>query len=195
MDQLVLFRYCDSLLKYKGLPESDIDDKLESSISIFNYLDDKDIFQKFYWHALRSRLIFMQSRSMDLEAAMILRLRKICGHLFTQKFHIMFTDIDKSADLNTKFASFFQNCHTEIGSEFVSKFVGESLLQNSNQKVKSTQVNSFIRVLRENAWPINTSQLTPIILPGQLETTVQMFEIFYRKQFEGRKLIWLHDYR
>ena len=115
--------------------------------------------------------------------------------MFTQKFHIMFTDIDKSSDLNTKFSSFFQNCHTEMGSEFVSKFIGESLLQNSNQKVKSTQVNSFIRVLRENAWPINTSQLTPIILPGQLETTVQMFEIFYRKQFEGRKLIWLHDYR
>ena len=189
----VLFRYCDSLLKFKGLPESDIDDKLESSISIFIYLDDKDVFQK--WHALRSRLIFSQSRSKDLEAAMILRLRKVCGHLFTNKFHIMFTDIDKSADLNTKFASFFQNCHTEMGSEFVSKFIGESLLQNSNQKVKSTQVNSFIRVLRENAWPINTTQLTPIILPGQLETTVQMFEIFYRKQFEGRKLIWLHDHR
>jgi cullin 2 len=50
-------RYCDSLLKKtaKGMSESEIDDKLSSSITIFRYLDDKDIYQRvrsdtfFFW--------------------------------------------------------------------------------------------------------------------------------------------------
>ena len=46
----LLARYCDTLLKksQKGISESEIDDKLSSSITVFKYLDDKDIFQKFY---------------------------------------------------------------------------------------------------------------------------------------------------
>ena len=46
----LLARYCDSLLKKssKGISEVEIDDKLASSITIFKYLDDKDVFQKFY---------------------------------------------------------------------------------------------------------------------------------------------------
>ena len=45
-----LARYCDSLLKksQKGISENEIDDKLQYSITVFKYLDDKDVFQKFY---------------------------------------------------------------------------------------------------------------------------------------------------
>ena len=45
-----LAKYCDTLLKksQKGMSESEIDDKLNSSITVFKYLDDKDVFQKFY---------------------------------------------------------------------------------------------------------------------------------------------------
>ena len=45
-----LARYCDTLLKksQKGISESEIDDKLNQSITVFKYLDDKDVFQKFY---------------------------------------------------------------------------------------------------------------------------------------------------
>ena len=41
----LLARYCDSLLKKssKGISETEIDDKLASSITIFKYLDDKVI--------------------------------------------------------------------------------------------------------------------------------------------------------
>merc|ERR1712013_953468 len=55
----LLARYCDSLLKKssKGISETEIDDKLASSITIFKYLDDKDVFQKFYSRSLGKRLI------------------------------------------------------------------------------------------------------------------------------------------
>lgn len=163
-------RYCDSLLKKssKGISETEIDDKLASSITIFKYLDDKDVFQKFYSRALGKRLIHMQSHSMDMEEAMINRLKQACGYEFTSKFHRMFTDILTAEDLNSKFTSFLQNSNTEVG------------------------INYFIRVLQQGAWPLSNSGVTPIAVPAQLEKTVQMFEAFYSKQFSGRKLTWLH---
>ena len=45
-------KYCDSLLKKstKGISESEIDDKLSRSITVFKYLDDKDVFQRVSGH-------------------------------------------------------------------------------------------------------------------------------------------------
>jgi cullin 2 len=43
-----LARYCDGLLKksVKGTNETETDDKLSQSITVFKYLDDKDIFNR-----------------------------------------------------------------------------------------------------------------------------------------------------
>ena len=45
---LQLAKYCDNLLKKssKGMSESEVDDRLAQSITIFKYLDDKDIYQR-----------------------------------------------------------------------------------------------------------------------------------------------------
>ena len=170
---IIILRYCDSLLKKssKGISETEIDDKLASSITIFKYLDDKDVFQKFYSRSLGKRLIHMQSHSMDMEEAMINRLKQACGYEFTSKFHRMFTDILTADELNKKFTTFLTNSNTEVG------------------------INYFIRVLQQGAWPLSNSGVTPIAIPAQLEKTVQMFEAFYSKQFSGRKLTWLHHLR
>ena len=74
---LQLAKYCDSLLKKssKGISESEIDEKLAQSITIFKYIDDKDVFQKFYSRMLAKRLIHQQSQSMDAEESMINRLK------------------------------------------------------------------------------------------------------------------------
>ena len=42
-------------------------------MAMFQYLDDKDVFQKFYSRSLGKRLIHIQSHSMDMEEAMINR--------------------------------------------------------------------------------------------------------------------------
>lgn len=74
---LQLAKYCDMLLKKssKGMSENEIDDKLAQSITVFKYIDDKDVFQKFYSRMLAKRLIHQQSQSMDAEEAMINRLK------------------------------------------------------------------------------------------------------------------------
>jgi hypothetical protein len=43
-----LSKYCDALLKKsaKGMSESEVDDKLANSVTVFKYLDDKDVYQR-----------------------------------------------------------------------------------------------------------------------------------------------------
>lgn len=72
-------KYCDTFLKKssKGLSDHEIDKKLDKSIIIFTYIDDKDVYQKFYSKMLAKRLIHQQSQSMDAEEAMINRLKVV----------------------------------------------------------------------------------------------------------------------
>uniref|UniRef100_A0A672QUZ8 Cullin-2 n=1 Tax=Sinocyclocheilus grahami TaxID=75366 RepID=A0A672QUZ8_SINGR len=88
----LLAKYCDNLLKKsaKGMTENEVEDKLTSFITVFKYIDDKDVFQKFYARMLAKRLIHGLSLSMDSEEAMINKLKQACGYEFTSKLHRMY---------------------------------------------------------------------------------------------------------
>nr|XP_018904304.1 PREDICTED: cullin-2 [Bemisia tabaci] len=166
----LLAKYCDLLLKKssKGMSDSEIDDRLSQSIIIFKYIDDKDVFQKFYSRMLAKRLIHQQSQSMDAEEAMINRLKQACGYEFTNKLHRMFTDISVSQDLNNKFNQWLKESNIDVG------------------------INFSVYVLQAGAWPLGQTAVTPFTLPQQLEKSVVSFENFYHHSFSGRKLTWLH---
>nr|CAG4646060.1 EOG090X01NX [Macrothrix elegans] len=167
----LLAKYCDSLLKKstKGGSDSEVDEKLAQCIIVFKYIDDKDVFQKFYARMLAKRLIHQQSHSMDSEEAMINRLKQACGYEFTNKLHRMFTDMSVSSDLNNKFNDYLQNKgRIELG------------------------LNFSIYVLQAGAWPLGQNCPTDFAVPQELEKSVQRFEEFYHDQFNGRKLAWLH---
>nr|KAG5691783.1 hypothetical protein BaRGS_003179 [Batillaria attramentaria] len=116
----LLAKYCDILLKKssKGISESEMDDRLTRCITVFKYLDDKDIFQRFYSRMLAKRLIYAQSASMDAEEAMINRLKQACGYEFTNKLHRMFTDMSVSNDHNTSFQNYLQSKRVDLGITF-----------------------------------------------------------------------------
>ncbi|KAG7210335.1 hypothetical protein KM043_011873 [Ampulex compressa] len=169
----LLAKYCDSLLKKsaKAASEAEIEEKLSRSITVFKYVDDKDVFQKFYARMLAKRLIHQLSQSMDAEEAMIDRLKQACGYEFTNKLHRMFTDMSVSADLNAKFTASLRESGREnqLGIGFV------------------------VNVLQAGAWPLSLPPSPgPFHVPQQLEKSVQAFESFYHTQFNGRKLTWLH---
>lgn len=127
-----------------------VDEKLAESITIFKYIDDKDVFQKFYSRMLAKRLIHQQTQSMDAEEAMINRLKQACGYEFTSKLHRMFTDMSVSADLNNKFNAFLKQDNIDLG------------------------INFSIYVLQAGAWPLGQTVTTPFTYPRQLEKSVQM---------------------
>ncbi|XP_072811574.1 cullin-2 isoform X2 [Vicugna pacos] len=167
-----LAKYCDNLLKKsaKGMTENEVEDKLTSFITVFKYIDDKDVFQKFYARMLAKRLIHGLSMSMDSEEAMINKLKQACGYEFTSKLHRMYTDMSVSADLNNKFNNFIKSQDTAI----------------------DLGISFQIYVLQAGAWPLTQAPSSTFAIPQELEKSVQMFELFYSQHFSGRKLTWLH---
>ncbi|XP_058830462.1 cullin-2 [Topomyia yanbarensis] len=165
----LIAKYCDSLLKKSRTTESEIETKLAKSITIFKYIEDKDVYQKFYSRMLAKRLIHEQSQSMDAEEMMINKLKQACGYEFTNKLHRMFTDISVSGDLNVKFNHFLK------------------------QENKDTGINLSIKILQAGAWPLGAMQVAVgFAIPQEFERPIRLFERFYHINFSGRKLTWLH---
>ena len=48
-------KYCDNILKKSKSTESEIETKLSKSITIFKYIEDKDVYQKYYSKMLARR--------------------------------------------------------------------------------------------------------------------------------------------
>ncbi|KAB1283696.1 Cullin-2 [Camelus dromedarius] len=138
--------------------------------SVLKYIDDKDVFQKFYVRMLVKRLIHGLSMSVDSEEPMINKLKQACGYEFTSKLHRMYTDMSVSADLNNKFNNFIESQDTAI----------------------DLGISFQIYVLQAGSWPLTQAPSSTFAVPQELEKSVQMFELFYSQHFSGRKLTWLH---
>ncbi|EHB15487.1 Cullin-2 [Heterocephalus glaber] len=168
----LLAKYCDNLLKKstKGMTENEAEEKLMSFITVFKYIDDKDVFQKFYARMLAKRLIHGLSMSMDSEEAMTNKLKQGCCYEFTSRLHRMYTDMSISADLNNKFNNFIRNQDTVI----------------------DLGIGFQIYVLQAGAWPLTQALWSTFAIPQELEKSAQMFELLYSQHFSGWKLTWLH---
>uniref|UniRef100_A0A8C1CL70 Cullin 2 n=1 Tax=Cyprinus carpio carpio TaxID=630221 RepID=A0A8C1CL70_CYPCA len=158
-----LAKYCDNLLKKsaKGMTENEVEDKLTSFITVFKYIDDKDVFQKFYARMLAKRLIHGLSLSMDSEEAMINKLKQACGYEFTSKLHRMYTDMSVSTDLNNKFNNFIKTQETVV----------------------DLGISFQIYVLQAGAWPLTHVPSSTFAIPQELEKSVQMVFFFNQHCF------------
>lgn len=187
----LLAKYCDLLLKKssKNPEEAELEDTLNQVMVVFKYIEDKDVFQKFYSKMLAKRLVNHTSASDDAEASMISKLKQACGYEYTIKLQRMFQDIGISKDLNDKF----------------------------RQRIKSSdhpnEIDFSIQVLSSGSWPFNQSfnfslpsevcmplcginsecELIRFEFYFQLEQSVQRFNHFYADVHSGRKLIWLYN--
>jgi len=163
----LLAKYCDILLKKssKNPEEAELEDTLNQVMVVFKYIEDKDVFQKFYSKMLAKRLVQHMSASDDAEASMISKLKQACGFEYTSKLQRMFQDIGVSKDLNENFKRHLTNS-------------GEPL-----------DIDFSIQVLSSGSWPFQQSCV--FSLPAELERCVNRFTAFYGGQHSGRKLNWL----
>jgi len=76
-----LVYYLDDQFKkdFKGMSESEVNDRLDKVIQIFRYLQDKDIFEGFYKNSLAKRLLDQRSSSEESEKLLVLKLKEECG--------------------------------------------------------------------------------------------------------------------
>ena len=168
----LLAKYTDTLLKKSGksAEEADLEASLSQVMTIFKYIEDKDVFQKFYSRMLAKRLVHSNSASEDAETSMIGKLKEACGFEYTNKLQRMFQDIQISADLNTNYKT----------------WQAEVLEPDELKRAVDPQYH----VLGTGFWPLQAPN-TNFIPPVDIVATYQRFQKFYFDKHNGRKLTWL----
>ena len=168
----LLAKYTDSLLKKSGksAEEEDLEESLTAVMTVFKYIEDKDVFQKFYSRMLAKRLVHSSSASEDAETSMISKLKEACGFEYTNKLQRMFQDIQISKDLNSNY------------KDWQAKALDEDDLKKA--------VDSNYHVLGTGFWPL-TPPATQFIPPPEIVRTYERFQSFYFDKHNGRKLTWL----
>eukprot|EP00127_Corallochytrium_limacisporum_P004202 Clim_evm147s157 gene=Clim_evmTU147s157 len=167
----LLAKYCDQLLRKgskHGMDHDQIEEALGQLVKVFKYVDDKDIFQKFYSKLLAKRLIAGLSVSDEAEERMISLLKQACGYEYTSKLQRMFTDMSVSSDVTNEFNDFVSDQGVQLGFNF------------------------SVSVLQTGAWPLAQASAADFKIPSALQQCVQLFNEFYNKKYNGRKISWLH---
>jgi cullin 1 len=169
----LISKYADQLLRKsnaKMTEEDDVEKKLTELMTVFKYIEDKDVFQKFYSKALAKRLVSMISASDDAETSMISKLKEACGFEYTNKLQRMFQDMQISKDLNANYKDWLQ--------------------ANLDAEDLKTSIDATYHVLGTGFWPLNppSTRFTP---PQEIVQTYERFGRFYNNKHQGRKLTWL----
>lgn len=128
----LLAKYCDMLLKKnpKNPEETELEDTLNHVMTVFKYIEDKDVFQKYYSKMLARRLVMHLSASDDAEASMISKLKQACGYEYTSKLQRMFQDIGVSKDLNDQFKKRLVHSNEQMNCKCTSILIGCLMLIN-----------------------------------------------------------------
>ncbi|KAK0629646.1 Cullin [Bombardia bombarda] len=163
----LLAKYTDILLRKSGsgVEEAELEKTLTQIMTVFKYIEDKDVFQKFYSRMLARRLVHSNSSSDDAETSMISKLKEACGFEYTNKLQRMFQDMQISKDLNTGFKE-----HVQAAG------------------IKG--LDSSYSILGTGFWPL-TAPGTNFNPPEEILADCERFSRFYRNKHEGRKLTWL----
>ncbi|KAJ9113817.1 hypothetical protein QFC19_000010 [Naganishia cerealis] len=147
--------------------EANMEEALNEAMTIFKYIDDKDVFQKFYSKNLANRLVRQRSASDEAEASMISKLKEVCGVDYTTRLQKMVQDVTLSKETTAEFKERMRQAGDNVQDIDFSIIVGGT-------------VN----------WPLNPQQ-TEFNIPKQLAPIYERFKGFYTTNHSGRKLTWL----
>jgi len=150
----------------KGISDEEVDNLLVNALSFFRFLQEKDMFEKYYKQHLAKRLLGGKRADDDHEGRFLTKLKAECGVHFIAKMEGMFNDTRQTDEMMDSFKE-------EIGED-TARLNGMDLT---------------VSVLTMGTWPI--PQGPSIQLPLQVANTSKVFEEFYLRRHSGRKLTWL----
>lgn len=162
----------------KGKTEMEIDTVLEKAIVLLRYVQDKDLFERYYKKHLCRRLLMNKSVSNEVEKQMISKMKIELGNNFTLKLEAMFKDMTISEELTAGFKK-----HVEGLGEKDPK-----------------RIELAINVLTSMTWPLETmggvaadeeDQRPRCNFPVVVDKIKRGFEKFYSEKHSGRQLTWL----
>ena len=148
----------------KNTSEDDVETILDKVVMLFRYLQEKDVFEKYYKQHLAKRLLGQRSVSEDAERSMIGKLKIECGYQYTSKLEGMFMDMRVSADTREAFRN----------------------AMGGSSKVGSIELH--VDVLTTGFWPTQVG--AKCSLPPQILRCCEVFKEHYLKQHSGRRLQW-----
>ncbi|UJR20900.1 hypothetical protein I4U23_024009 [Adineta vaga] len=148
----------------KDLGDQEVEVVLDKAMMLFRYLEEKDVFERYYKQHLAKRLLLNKSASDDAEKNMISRLKTECGCQFTCKLEGMFKDISLS---NTTAEDF--------------------RLYVAQKQINLHGIDLTVRVLTTGFWPTQTTH-NQCNLPTMVREAYQCFHQFYLNKHNGRQL-------
>lgn len=160
----------------KGKTENEVDTLLDQGIILLRYVQDKDLFERYYKKHLSRRLLMKRSANMDAERHMITKMKMEVGNNFTQKIEAMFKDMAVSEDLTSS----FKNHGTQL------------------EDPGSNRTELEVNILTSTMWPLESmgpsyqegESKSHCIFPSQIDKVKQRFENFYLNKHSGRQLRW-----
>ncbi|CAL9066283.1 cullin-3A-like [Musa acuminata AAA Group] len=162
--------YVDDTLRKvsEGDGGKDVEIVLHKAMTLFRYLQEKDVFEKYHKQNLANRLLSGRAVSDDAETSLIVKLRVECGHNYTSKLEEMLTDIKFSQDIMRGF----------YASQGVDEEAGEG-------------PTLAAQVLTGAIWPSRPS--TACKLPDEIHDVCEKFRAYYLGSHACRKLTWQTD--
>ncbi|TSY27757.1 Cullin-3 [Bagarius yarrelli] len=162
--------FIDDKLKkgVKGLTEQEVESILDKAMVLFRFMQEKDVFERYYKQHLARRLLTNKSVSDDSEKNMISKLKTECGCQFTSKLEGMFRDMSISNTTMDEFRQHLQSTGVSLGG-----------------------VDLTVRVLTTGYWP--TQSATPKCnIPHSPRHAFEVFRRFYLAKHSGRQLTLQH---
>lgn len=161
----------------KGKTEMEVDIVLEKAITLLRYVQDKDLFERYYKKHLCRRLLMNKSISNEVEKQMISKMKIELGNNFTLKLEAMFKDMTISEELTAGFKKHIEG-------------LGEK---------DPKRIELAINVLTSMTWPSENMGGTveeegrrpKCNFPSAVEKVKTSFEKFYSQKHSGRQLTWL----
>lgn len=158
--------YIDDMFKnkLKGVADHETDRKLNDVISIFRYLQDKDVFEDFYKQHLAQRLLAGTASNTDVEKGMIAKLKAECGHQFTSRLEGMFKDME------------------------LSKQLMKGYKEHEAKSPPGHSLELSVTVLTTGFWPV--TNVPYCNLPPAANKACEHFTQYYTHAHSGRRLTW-----
>ncbi|CAG8630383.1 15076_t:CDS:2, partial [Racocetra persica] len=147
--------------------EEEVDSVLDKTITLFRFIGEKDVFERYYKQHLAKRLLLGRSVSDDAERSMIGKLKIECGYQFTTKLEGMFNDMRISTDTMTDFKDFLEKSALE-----------------------RPKLDLSVTVLTSTFWPMNLSASPRCNFPAEITKACDTFQRFYLARHSGRRLTW-----
>jgi len=174
----------------KGMSsDGEIDASLEQVVTVFRFLQDKDVFENFYKQHLARRLLTGRSVSDEAEKSMISKLKSECGHQYTSKLEGMFQDMKLSEELMKQYKSSFQGPGAASSQRARSSASGSAgPMMGGAAASNGSGIELKVSVLTSGFWPGPPGQ--PCELPPEIQDCCNRFEMFYLAKHTGRRLSW-----